>query len=234
LRWGVVHASRRAVSRPSCACGRSVSAPGPIALSIVRARLARRFKSRRMCHQDGSSLRPLSISLCAHRLHGSAADEYKSGLCRSDAVGTQGERSGRGAPAAALLRVSVFSTKTYERQFLDAANAVAGHSLGYLKSRLTLQTAIAAEGSKAIFVFVNDVLDRHVLQNWRSVGSASPLCVAPVSVPRFDIGSRRTIAPIFQPDRTFPRRLRQHNLPTGPSEGPSRSSLSEAQLPCGL
>ena len=145
--------------------GRSVSAPGPIALSIVRARLARRFKSRRMCHQDGSSLRPLSISLCAHRLHGSAADEYKSGLCRSDAVGTQGERSGRGAPAAALhMRVSVFSTKTYERQFLDAANAVAGHSLGYLKSRLTLQTAIAAEGSKAIFVFVNDVLDRHVLQ----------------------------------------------------------------------
>jgi D-lactate dehydrogenase len=62
------------------------------------------------------------------------------------------------------MRVSVFSTKSYDRQFLDAANAVAGHSLVYLESRLTLQTAIAAEGSQAICVFVNDVLDREVLQ----------------------------------------------------------------------
>jgi D-lactate dehydrogenase len=62
------------------------------------------------------------------------------------------------------MRVSVFSTKTYDRQFLNSANALPGHSLVYLESRLTLQTVIAAEGSQAICVFVNDVLDRSVLQ----------------------------------------------------------------------
>lgn len=61
------------------------------------------------------------------------------------------------------MRVSVFSTKPYDRQFLDAANAAAGHDLVYLDSRLTRQTAVAAAGTQAVCVFVNDVLDRAVL-----------------------------------------------------------------------
>jgi D-lactate dehydrogenase len=62
------------------------------------------------------------------------------------------------------MRVAVFNTKPYDRQFLDAANKVVGHELVYLESRLTLQTASAAEGAQAICAFVNDELGASVLQ----------------------------------------------------------------------
>lgn len=61
------------------------------------------------------------------------------------------------------MRVAVFNTKPYDRQFLDAANTGAGHELVYLESRLTLQTAMAAEGAQAVCAFVNDELRADVL-----------------------------------------------------------------------
>ena len=62
------------------------------------------------------------------------------------------------------MRVAIFSTKSYDRQFLDAANAVAGHDLVYLEPRLTIHTAIAAAGAKAVCAFVNDDLHHEVLE----------------------------------------------------------------------
>ncbi|MBX9944163.1 MAG: 2-hydroxyacid dehydrogenase [Reyranella sp.] len=61
------------------------------------------------------------------------------------------------------MRVAVFSTKPYDRKFLDAANAEAGHELVYLESRLTLRTVTAAEGAEAVCAFVNDELDGSVI-----------------------------------------------------------------------
>jgi D-lactate dehydrogenase len=61
------------------------------------------------------------------------------------------------------MRVAVFSTKPYDRKFLDAANAEAGHELVYLESRLTLRTVAAAEGAGAVCAFVNDELNGSVL-----------------------------------------------------------------------
>lgn len=62
------------------------------------------------------------------------------------------------------MRIAVFSTKPYDRQFLDAANLSAGHEFVYLESRLTLHTAAAAEGAGAVCAFVNDELSRDVLE----------------------------------------------------------------------
>jgi len=62
------------------------------------------------------------------------------------------------------MRVAVFSTKSYDREFFDAANAVAGHELVYLEPRLTLHTVISAAETMAVCVFVNDVLSRDVLE----------------------------------------------------------------------
>ncbi|MDP2330046.1 MAG: 2-hydroxyacid dehydrogenase [Reyranella sp.] len=62
------------------------------------------------------------------------------------------------------MRVAVFSTKPYDRKFLDAANTDAGHEFVYLESRLTLQTVGAAEGARAVCAFVNDELGRSVLE----------------------------------------------------------------------
>lgn len=63
------------------------------------------------------------------------------------------------------MQVAVFSTKPYDRRFLDAANAAAGghHRLQYLEPRLSAETAVLARGAGAVCAFVNDVADAAVL-----------------------------------------------------------------------
>lgn len=60
------------------------------------------------------------------------------------------------------MRVAVFSTKSYDKTYLDSANA-GQHKLVYLEPRLDSTTAFAAEGAQAVCVFVNDVLDAEVI-----------------------------------------------------------------------
>lgn len=65
------------------------------------------------------------------------------------------------------MKVAVFSTKPYDRRFLDAANRDAhsgAHQIEYFEPRLELQTAPLAEGFDAVCAFVNDILDRPVLE----------------------------------------------------------------------
>ncbi len=60
------------------------------------------------------------------------------------------------------MDVAVFSTKSYDRSFLDAANARDGtrHRLTWFEPRLGPDTAMLAAGSNAVCAFVNDRLDR--------------------------------------------------------------------------
>jgi D-lactate dehydrogenase len=57
------------------------------------------------------------------------------------------------------MKVAVFSAKSYDRQFLEAANLSHGHELIFLEPRLTEVTASLAAGCRAICVFINDRLD---------------------------------------------------------------------------
>jgi D-lactate dehydrogenase len=67
------------------------------------------------------------------------------------------------------VEIAVFSTKSYDRQFLDIA--VAGrHQLRYLEARLTPDTALLAKGARAICAFVNDQVDSAVLTVLKQVG----------------------------------------------------------------
>jgi D-lactate dehydrogenase len=61
------------------------------------------------------------------------------------------------------MRVAVFSTKPYDRQFLEAANGPFGHALAFFEPRLDMDTAVLAKGFPAVCVFVNDQLDAGVL-----------------------------------------------------------------------
>ena len=61
------------------------------------------------------------------------------------------------------MRVAVFSTKSYDREFLVAANARHGHELLFLEGRLTGESASLGAGSPAVCAFVNDELDAGVL-----------------------------------------------------------------------
>ncbi|MGZ4359876.1 MAG: 2-hydroxyacid dehydrogenase, partial [Gaiellaceae bacterium] len=54
------------------------------------------------------------------------------------------------------MRVAVFSSKPYDRRFLDEANEHERHDLVYLEPRLDPQTARLADGFPGICVFVND------------------------------------------------------------------------------
>lgn len=52
------------------------------------------------------------------------------------------------------MRVAIFNTKTYDRQFLEAANEQ--HTLTFLEPRLTRETVSLAAGHDAVCLFVND------------------------------------------------------------------------------
>lgn len=71
------------------------------------------------------------------------------------------------------MQVAVFSTKSYDRRFLDAANAAEGgrHAFRYLEARLTRDSAPLAAGAEAVCAFVNDVLDRPALETLASGGT---------------------------------------------------------------
>lgn len=61
------------------------------------------------------------------------------------------------------MKVAVFSTKTYDQQFLEMANASYGHDLTFFEPRLTLKTSILADQFPAVCVFVNDQVEATVL-----------------------------------------------------------------------
>lgn len=61
------------------------------------------------------------------------------------------------------MRVAVFSTKPYDREFLSLANREAGHDMVFFEPRLSRETTRLAEGFPAICAFVNDELDAGTL-----------------------------------------------------------------------
>jgi D-lactate dehydrogenase len=62
------------------------------------------------------------------------------------------------------MKVAVFSTKAYDRRFLEAANADRRHELVFFEARLTADTAVLATGFPAVCAFVNDQLDEKTLK----------------------------------------------------------------------
>ena len=74
-------------------------------------------------------------------------------------------------PRLGRLRVAVFSTKGYDRQFLQAAAAADGqHELVFLEPRLGPDTLPLGEGFPALCAFVHDVLDRAALERLSASG----------------------------------------------------------------
>jgi D-lactate dehydrogenase len=71
------------------------------------------------------------------------------------------------------LRIAVFSTRTYDHHFLTRANEQHGHGhdLTFLEPRLVEETASLAAGYPAVCAFVNDRLNRAVLQTLHEHGT---------------------------------------------------------------
>jgi D-lactate dehydrogenase len=69
------------------------------------------------------------------------------------------------------VRVAFFSAHPFDRQFFDDANATRGHDIRYLEARLTAATCALAADCPAVCAFVNDQLDRPVLERLWSGGT---------------------------------------------------------------
>ena len=69
------------------------------------------------------------------------------------------------------MKVAVFSTKAYDRQFLEAANSPKQHELVFFEPRLNRDTAILAAGFPAVCVFVHDQVDASTLEILASHGT---------------------------------------------------------------
>lgn len=61
------------------------------------------------------------------------------------------------------MRTAVFSTKSYDREFLAPAAQLCGHELVFFEPRLNAQTAVLAQGFPAVCSFVNDYVDEVVI-----------------------------------------------------------------------
>lgn len=69
------------------------------------------------------------------------------------------------------MKVAVFSTQTYDREFLVQANQAHGHELVFFEPRLSASTAALADGYAAVCAFVNDQLDEPVLRQLQAQGT---------------------------------------------------------------
>lgn len=68
------------------------------------------------------------------------------------------------------MNVAVFSTKAYDREYLDRLNATAHHRLTYFEAPLNSETANLAHDFEAVCIFVNDRLDKTAIGRIASLG----------------------------------------------------------------
>jgi D-lactate dehydrogenase len=68
------------------------------------------------------------------------------------------------------MKVAVFSAKPYDQKFLTAVNQQYGHELKFLSPNLDEQTVTLAKGFEAVCVFVNDRLDRPIIEQLSQQG----------------------------------------------------------------
>lgn len=69
------------------------------------------------------------------------------------------------------MKVAVFATKPYDRDFLQRVNLRHRHELTFFEPRLSIETVRMAENFSAVCVFVNDRLDRAVLAQLKEFGT---------------------------------------------------------------
>src|SRR5476649_3097600 len=68
------------------------------------------------------------------------------------------------------MKLAVYSTKNYDRKYLELVNQHYGYELEFFDFLLTPQTAKTAIGADAVCIFVNDEGSREVLQELAALG----------------------------------------------------------------
>jgi D-lactate dehydrogenase len=69
-----------------------------------------------------------------------------------------------------IMKIAVFSTKPYDRHFLEAENVSYGFDIEFFEDRLNPRTARFAQGKHAVCIFVNDRADAETISTLASEG----------------------------------------------------------------
>lgn len=68
------------------------------------------------------------------------------------------------------MKVAVFSTKSYDREYLDKLNQERKHEFVYFEASLKAETVRLAENFDAVCVFVNDKIDKELIEKLKRLG----------------------------------------------------------------
>lgn len=68
------------------------------------------------------------------------------------------------------MKIAVFSTKPYDREYLDKFNTDHKHELVYFEAPLNSETTNLAIGFEAVCVFVNDAIDKKTIGKLAEIG----------------------------------------------------------------
>jgi D-lactate dehydrogenase len=90
------------------------------------------------------------------------------------------------------MKTAVFSTRPFDREFLDAANHARAHDLHFLEPRLTSATAALARGFPAVCIFVNDQADAAALEAL-AAGGTKMLALRSAGFNHVDVGKAREL-----------------------------------------
>lgn len=80
------------------------------------------------------------------------------------------------------MKLAVYSTKQYDKKYLQQVNESFGFELEFFDFLLTEKTAKTANGCEAVCIFVNDDGSRPVLEELKSTALNISPCAVPVSI----------------------------------------------------
>ena len=68
------------------------------------------------------------------------------------------------------MKIAFFSTKSYDRAYMNQVNEEFGHDISYFDTGLHLSTAVLAQDHPAVCIFVNDQADTETLEVLKDQG----------------------------------------------------------------
>ena len=69
-----------------------------------------------------------------------------------------------------MIKIAFFDTKDYDKDFFDLYNKNYNYEITYFESKLNAETAQLANGFDVVCIFVNDVVDKPVLEKLNEYG----------------------------------------------------------------
>lgn len=108
------------------------------------------------------------------------------------------------------MRITLFSSKPYDRDSFLAANPPHGHNLHFLETRLDGETAALAVNSEVVCAFVNDDLSAPVLQQLKA-GGTQLIALRSAGYNHVDLAAAQTLdLPVVRVPAYSPHAVAEH------------------------